>query len=118
MVRTIRRRYIAFRTATSLPYTQWQLQRVLTASLPDPASQHPDRLRVVEYDPVSGYGILRCGHTSLAATLRHLTATCRELDIESIGVSGTLKALRRKFLPAKRGGASLDAHRPRASKTG
>jgi RNase P/RNase MRP subunit POP5 len=103
LVRTIRRRYIAFRTVPSLPYTRWQLQRVLLTRIPDREARHAHRLRVVEYDAASGYGILHCGHTHLAETLRLLTATRRELGLESIGVSGTLKALRRKFLPSTHG---------------
>lgn len=111
MVRTIRRRYIAFRTEVPLPYTKWQLQRLLLVRIPGREVRHARRLRVMEYDAMSGYGILRCGHNRLVATLRLLTATRRELGIESIGVSGTLKALRRKFLPAKRGVESPDARR-------
>lgn len=103
LVRTIKRRYIAFRTSAPLPYAKWQLQRVLIARMPDPEVRYARRLRVVEYDVTSGYGILRCGHIHLDATLRLLVATHRELGIESIGVSGTLKALRRKFLPDSRG---------------
>ena len=111
LVRTIRRRYIAFRTATPLPYTRWHLQRVLLARTTDREARRAHRLRVVEYDAASGYGILRCGHIHLAATLRLLAATRRELGIESIGVSGTLKALRRKFLPPTRGAGTPDTGR-------
>lgn len=105
LVKIIRRRYIAFKLTTkSIPTRRWILEN-LTRTLPQPDSQHQphfDYLRVIEYDDKTGLGIIRCGHKALDAirvSIGKMPYASQDIiDAEVLGVSGTLKALRRKFL--------------------
>ena len=63
------------------------------------------RVRIIEYNAASGVGILLCDHTSLPQ-LRQVfqklsTPSTTPHPIHLLGVSGTLKTLRQKFLNTK-----------------
>jgi RNase P/RNase MRP subunit POP5 len=65
---------------------------------------HP-RIRIIEYHAATGIGILLCGHTDLPQ-LRQVFQKLSKPSvtphpIHLLGVSGTLKTLRRKFLTTK-----------------
>jgi RNase P/RNase MRP subunit POP5 len=57
-------------------------------------------IRLVEYDGESG--VLRCGHLQLQRVKAELQAA-REAGISVIGVSGTVRAAKRKFMPPSAG---------------
>ncbi len=57
--------------------------------------------RIIEYDPNTGLGIARCDHRSvslLLTILRGSTETFGRYGAKTLGVSGSIKTLRRKFL--------------------
>ena len=63
------------------------------------------RIRIIEYHAATGVGILLCDHTDLPQ-LRQVFQKVSKLSaspypIQLLGVSGTLKTLRRKFLNTK-----------------
>jgi RNase P/RNase MRP subunit POP5 len=65
---------------------------------------HP-RIRIIEYNAVSGVGILLCDHKSLPQLRKVFhklsTPSATPHPIHLLGVSGTLKTLRQKFLDTK-----------------
>lgn len=69
-----------------------------------PTTPRP-RVRMIEYHAATGIGILLCDHTHLPQ-LRQVfqklsKSTAPSRSIHLLGVSGTLKTLRRKFLNSK-----------------
>jgi RNase P/RNase MRP subunit POP5 len=57
-------------------------------------------LRLVFYDPVSKFGLLRCGHKQVDAVKTIITQVGfgdTQPSFKVLGVSGTIKAARRKF---------------------
>ena len=56
---------------------------------------------VVKFDVETGLGIIRCGHNSLDQILQSIQEPERmlkELNFETLGTSGSIKTLKRKFL--------------------
>jgi len=100
-MRDERRRYVVFRFDAETPIPDIE---ELIKSLKSTA---PGRFaRLIFYDPETGRGILRCPHTALEG-IKSLDgrAIGPGLRIRIIGVSGTIKRVRRKFL--SEGGRAL-----------
>ena len=56
---------------------------------------------VVKFDVETGLGIIRCGHNSLNQILQSIQEPERmlkELKFKTLGTSGSIKTLKRKFL--------------------
>ncbi len=56
---------------------------------------------VVKFDVETGLGIIRCGHNSLDQILQSIQEPKRmlkELNFKTLGTSGSIKTLKRKFL--------------------
>ena len=57
-------------------------------------------IRIIQFDRKTGVGILRCGHTSLNHVVQSLQESKRleEFQLRTLGTSGSIKTLKRKFL--------------------
>lgn len=73
--------------------------------MPKTDDQYPlgvEYIRVIEYDEKTGLGIIRCNNRTvdiIRPSFEKITeASTNLLNAEVLGVSGTIKALRRKFL--------------------
>jgi len=62
----------------------------------------PRLLRVIWYDSGTGLGIVRCSHRSVGALKTAASAVTeisgRRATMRTMGVSGTIRALRKKFI--------------------
>lgn len=103
LVRLVRRRYIAFRLKRAPYISKRELLMVLTSDMGEiggeGSGQH--HIRIIDYDPNTGLGIVRCDHRAVSILLSILRDTAKTLgkyDAETIGVSGSIKTLKRKFL--------------------
>jgi len=104
MIRPLKKRYIGFKVAAdSLPSQREVLTLVVTELRtlgydPDPML----RVRILAYNEVTGVGMLRCDHRSVAkirdAFHRVQAKSSSATTLRILGVSGTIRALRRKFL--------------------
>ena len=105
MVKSIKRRYIAFKLTAKSSFSKNEILEALIEALPKTNDQHPldmEYIRVMEYDKETGLGIIRCHHKSvdiLRPSFKKITQISTDsVNAEVLGVSGTIKALRRKFL--------------------
>jgi RNase P/RNase MRP subunit POP5 len=58
-------------------------------------------IRIIKYDAETGLGIIRCGHNSVNQflySIREGRGLPIDLKIKTLGTSGSIKALKRKFL--------------------
>lgn len=104
-VRTIKRRYIAFRVKNSYNFSKNEIRDTLTSSILKRREFSELRKRgprLIDYDKRYGAGIIRCGHRDLNEVKSSLInidkISGKDVTMRVIGVSGTIKALRRKFL--------------------
>lgn len=87
-----KRRYIAFESIGGASASDVMLAvNSLRAGKPKPEQS---MLKLVLYDPNSRKGLLRCGHMQVEET----KAWMSNMSLRVLGVSGTIKAARRKFL--------------------
>lgn len=86
-------RYVAFR----LRGGDWgEIQRTidhLKGKIREPA------VKLMEYSRETGCGLLRCEHLQLPRVKTEISEIGKKIDVMVLGVSGTLKAAKRKFLP-------------------
>jgi ribonuclease P/MRP protein subunit POP5 len=101
----IKRRYIAFRILGERSFTLREVMEGIQAELLRLYGEYGAAkadLRPIEYDERDLIGILRCSRSSLIEVRAALTAITeisgRPAAFHCLGVSGTLKSLRRKFL--------------------
>ena len=103
MIKQIKRRYIAFQIMPHRIFAKKDLQNLLINEIAtgtnEPLRRRP-YIRVIEFDRESGYGILRCGHVSLNQLLQslHESGKLKQLKLRTLGTSGSIKTLKRKFL--------------------
>ncbi|MDH5390019.1 MAG: hypothetical protein OEX10_02570 [Candidatus Bathyarchaeota archaeon] len=105
MSKRMRRRYLALRVVSEQRVTERAVMdavwnAVLKLFGEYGASQ--TNVSLIEYEPQRNYAVVRCSHTALER-VRASVASVTEIDgkpavIHVIGVSGTLKALRKKAL--------------------
>lgn len=97
--RKFRRRYIAFEVKGKV--ARGDLARKLTGLSSGIRAKGP-KPRLVLYDAGSGRGLLRCGHMQVEALMDKLVRAYEirgeKVKLEILGVSGTMKAAKRKFL--------------------
>lgn len=104
LIRLLRRRYIAFKLNHAPPVSKKELlakliAKIMTVHGREASEQH--RIRIIEYDQHTGLGIVRCDHETanlLRSLLRDSTGIFGEYSVKTLGTSGSIKALRRKFL--------------------
>jgi len=103
MSKQVRRRYLALKVVSEQPVKERDIMdavwnAVLKLFGEYGASQA--NLSLMEYDPQRNYVVVRCSHTALER-VRASTASVTEINgkpavIHVMGVSGTLRALRKK----------------------
>jgi RNase P/RNase MRP subunit POP5 len=102
--RSLRKRYVGFRLASSQPYTRHQVVRLIFSELSTlkPARDRDTHIRLIDYDADQSWGIVMCDHRSvdqIRVLVHHINTTHEgQLALQIVGVSGTLKALKRKLL--------------------
>ena len=102
-VRTIKRRYIALKILGDELLNRFQLIDYVKSCLSQIDSVELDKvkLRLIELDLERKNGIIRCNHKyskNVKDCLQDLRIGDSEIIVRVLGVSGTIKALRRKFL--------------------
>jgi ribonuclease P/MRP protein subunit POP5 len=99
-----RRRYIAFELMGEASVTD-VLQVINFLRTSGPEAEQPT-LRLVLYDEGSRRGLLRCGHRhvdEIKASITNAGKTCaKQVSFRVLGVSGTIRAAKRKFLALRR----------------
>lgn len=105
LVRLVKRRYIAFRLKHAPYFSKRELLMMFMSNVEGVGREGSEEyhIRIIEYDPSSGLGIIRCDHRAVSLLLNVLkdpTKTLGKYDAETIGVSGSIKTLKRKFLQA------------------
>jgi ribonuclease P/MRP protein subunit POP5 len=98
-VRKIRKRWIAFRVHSDRDVSVKELPTILGKVI---EYEGIKKFSIIEYDSSKKVGILLCSHRSLdkmkLALSKVKKATKGQMMIEVIGISGTIRKLRRKFL--------------------
>lgn len=102
-VTRIRRRYVAFKVLEPAGFSKSELYHSIAQTLSElrnMSSVQPFDFRIIEYDPLTRMGIIRCGHLRVDA-LRTIFKSMKihetSVKVEVVTVSGTLKALRSRF---------------------
>ena len=101
MTRLFRRRYIAFKLSPAVSISKRELLAKITENITATGSGDPEQyyIRIIDYDPNTGLGILRCDHkaaNTLLSTLRNLKVS-EETSAKTIRTSGSIKALKQKL---------------------
>lgn len=104
MIRSLRKRYVGFRLASDHPYTRHQVVNLIFTELSTIKRNHDrnTRIRLFDYDGEKALGILMCDHRSVQQIrflVRQINTNSEgQITMQIVGVSGTIKALKRKFL--------------------
>lgn len=98
-----KRRYIAFEVLDA-KLSRSEITRAILNSLRGSDFVHVDIVRLILYNAGSGRGLLRCGHKQVAQA-KAVMAKLKQVDgkkasLNVLGVSGTIRVAKRKFLPA------------------
>ncbi|UCH37832.1 MAG: hypothetical protein JSV76_01250 [Candidatus Bathyarchaeota archaeon] len=102
MVKSFRKRYLAFQLYPALNISKRELFTLFMKNIIDKwdkATFDDIHLRIIKYNRDNGLGILRCDHQAvqdLSVALTSITETTFEFNVSILGVSGTIKALKRK----------------------
>jgi RNase P/RNase MRP subunit POP5 len=98
-----KRRYIAF-GVSGAKFSKGEITRAITNSLQSLQELDPSTMRMIFFEASSGRGLLRCEHKQVAqakaAILKLKGIGGRNVAFNILGVSGTIKAAKRKFLSA------------------
>lgn len=104
MIRTLKKRYVGFRLTSDHVHSRHEVSTLLLNELN--VSWRDDekmiRVRMLGYDVEKGLGILLCDHKSVDK-IRDVFDNIQDeshgtTTFQVLGVSGTIKALKRKFL--------------------
>jgi len=98
-----KRRYIAFEVLDA-KLSRSEITRAILSSLRG-SSDFIDTgiVRLILYNAGSGRGLLRCGHKQVGqvkAAMAELEVGKKKASLRVLGVSGTIRVAKRKFLPA------------------
>ena len=100
-VQPLRRRYLAVKVDGDGVFLRGDVE-TLVRDLASKGQVNITFLRLIEYDPETGLGIVRCSHRSVDEVRLSLSASVevgkRRATVRIFGVSGTIRALRRKFM--------------------
>jgi RNase P/RNase MRP subunit POP5 len=98
-----KRRYIVFEVLDA-KLSRTEVTRAILNSLRDSDFTHADIVRLILYNSGSGRGLLRCGHKQVgqvkAVMARLKQVGEKKAFLKVLGVSGTIRVAKRKFLPA------------------
>ncbi|MFH0897283.1 MAG: Rpp14/Pop5 family protein [Candidatus Bathyarchaeota archaeon] len=103
MVKLFRRRYIAFKLNSAPTISKRELLPMLISNMEAVSKEDSEQyhIRIIKYDAEIGLGVVRCDHRAvnlLLVVLRNPNKTLGNYDAKTIGISGSIKTLRRKFL--------------------
>jgi len=105
-VRLTRRRYLAFKVSGCRNFSKGDLSNEIAQemlNLPKESKISEGSVRVIQYEQGIGLGIIRCSHTFVdrfKLVLRSMRRVSgKPVAIGVIGVSGTVRSLKRKYLP-------------------
>jgi ribonuclease P/MRP protein subunit POP5 len=101
----VRRRYLALRVVSEQRVTERAVMDAVWNAVLELFGEYgasQTNVSLIKYDPHRNFVVVRCSHTALER-VRASVASVTEIDgkpavIHVIGVSGTLKALRKKAL--------------------
>jgi len=101
----VRRRYLALRVVSEQHVNERAVMDAVWNAVLELFGEYgasQTNVSLIEYEPQRNYAVVRCSHTALER-VRASVASVTEIDgkpavIHVIGVSGTLKALRKKAL--------------------
>ncbi len=94
---TYRQRYIVFEVRDEIKPSSEAMKGIVVKWKRDLTLSPSPWL--IQYDRKEGYGILRCGHLQIGR-LRERIKSDQGVQIQILGVSGTIKKARSKFLLA------------------
>ena len=103
MPKLVRRRYLAIKVVSEQAVTERAVMNAIWKAILQLFGEYgasQTDLRLVEADPERNYAVIRCSHKSLERT-RASIASITEINgkpavVHVMGVSGTLRALRKK----------------------
>jgi len=99
-----KRRYIAFGVLGAKLSRSEVTRAILNSLRGSPDFVDVEIVRLIFYNVGSGRGLLRCGHkqvTQVRAAMAKLKRIGgKEVSFRVLGVSGTIRVAKRKFLPA------------------
>ena len=104
LIRTLKKRYIGFRLASDRVHSRREVSTLIYNELHATKTGHKKmmRVRLLDYDVEKGVGMLLCDHKSvekIRGAFNNIQSKNQgKMTIQMIGVSGTIKALKRKFL--------------------
>jgi ribonuclease P/MRP protein subunit POP5 len=97
-----KRRYIAF-GVSGAKFSKGEVTRAITNSLRGLQDLDTNAMRMIFFEAGSGRGLLRCERKQVAqvkaAILKLKRIGSRNVAFSILGVSGTIRAAKRKFLP-------------------
>jgi ribonuclease P/MRP protein subunit POP5 len=98
----MRRRYIAFEIQGDERVSEEELIRGINSAVKPMNLSRQNSVRLIFYDTDSRRGLLRCGHLQVEEVKKVLEGTKelggKKVKISILGVSGTIKKARKKFL--------------------
>ncbi len=104
LIRTLKKRYVGFRLTSDRVHSRREVSTLILNELYAMRSGHEKmmRVRLLGYDVEKGLGMLLCDHKSVDK-IRGVFNNVQDEShgktiIHVMGVSGTIKALKRKFL--------------------
>jgi RNase P/RNase MRP subunit POP5 len=104
-VKLARRRYLAFKVSSAHIFSKRDLYNEVTQKMLNVFNKSETGegiTQVILYDQLAGLGIIRCGHKSVdkvKLVLKNLrTISGKPVTIDVTGVSGTIRALKRKYV--------------------
>ena len=105
MSKRVRRRYLALRVVSEQHLDERDVMDAVWKAVFELFGEYGasrTNVSLMEYDPQRNYAVVRCSHTALER-VRASIASITDIDgkpavIRVIGVSGTLRALRKKAL--------------------
>lgn len=108
MSRRVRRRYLALKVVSEQPVKGRDIMDAVWKAVLQLFGEYGASqavLSLIEWNPQGNYAIVRCSHSAVAM-VRASVASITEINeklaaISVLGVSGTLKALRKKALPQR-----------------
>ncbi len=105
----MRKRYIAFRVESDRSFTRDEVVRAIVSSalaMFGEAKVAEFNLFVLDFDEAEQQGFVVCSHRGVTEAIASLSLVSEisgeRVHIRTLGVSGTVKALKRKFLNRKR----------------
>jgi len=104
LIRPLKKRYIGFKLASDRVHSRREVITLILTELHAKRSDHEKmmRVRLLDYDVEKGVGMLLCDHKSvekIRGVFNNIQGKSQgKMTIQMIGVSGTIKALKRKFL--------------------